>query len=56
MPFSETDPVVARSRPAQRPSSVVFPLPEGPMIARESPGIRSNSMSRSTVSVPPPLA
>ena len=31
-------PAVASSSPAQRPSSVVLPLPDGPMIAQVSPG------------------
>lgn len=42
-------PVLAVSSPAQRPSKVVFPLPEGPTMARDSPAETSKLTESSTV-------
>src|SRR6266516_1716514 len=54
-PSHRTRPAVGSSRPARRPSSVLFPEPDGPMIATTSPGRTRIATSRSAVtSVPPP--
>src|SRR5471030_12279 len=54
MPASVTDPEVARSSPAHRPSSVVLPLPEGPTMASESPWVRTKLTPFKTVRPGPP--
>ena len=48
-------PRVGVSRPASRPSSVVFPLPEGPTIATNDPCSMSKDTSRRTASLCSPL-
>ena len=48
-------PRVGVSRPASRPRSVVFPLPEGPTIATKSPCCIVNETSRSTAIFCSPL-
>ncbi len=52
IPLSRIDPEVGRSNPAQSPSSVVFPLPDGPRIEQVAPCGRSKEMSFSTVNWP----
>src|SRR5438067_1326990 len=56
MPFSRTEPEVGRSSPAQRPSKVVLPLPEGPRIEQVLPAGRVNEMSLRTVNLPAPVS
>jgi hypothetical protein len=51
-----TVPALGTSRPASRPSKVVFPLPDGPMIATNSPSRMVKFTSRSTVNVCAPLS
>jgi hypothetical protein len=48
-------PLVGASNPAHKPSSVVFPLPDGPTIASESPSFKTNETSFNTVNSPSPL-
>src|SRR3989338_6639669 len=48
-------PAVGRSRPAMRPRSVDFPLPEGPAMARNCRAATSREMSLSTFTGLPPL-
>ena len=55
MLFSSTLPVDDLSSPAQRPSKVVLPLPEGPIMAFVEPAVIEKLMSLSTVSVLPAL-
>src|ERR1039458_7707250 len=45
-PSSRIWPLVALSRPASRPSSVLFPLPEGPMMAMNCPRGMARSIPR----------
>src|SRR5207253_446118 len=52
---SSTVPRDGTSSPARRPSSVVFPLPDGPTMATNAPCGTSNETSRSTASGRPPL-
>src|SRR3954469_21725737 len=47
-PWTMTSPLVARSSPATRFSSVVLPDPDGPMSARYSPSATERSRSERT--------
>src|SRR5690554_3588805 len=55
-PSSSTDPDDGRSSPASRPSSVVFPLPDGPTIATNSSGSTVRLMSLRTTRRRPALS
>ena len=50
-PLTRIVPLVGRSRPAIRLSSVDLPLPEGPITARASPGATSR-LTRATAAAP----
>ena len=52
MPFKTTEPEVGWSRPAHNPSSVVFPLPEGPRMEQVAPSGSEKEMFLSTVRSP----
>ncbi len=54
-PARTTEPLVARSSPAQRPSSVVLPLPDGPTMAHVAPAASEKLTSLSTVNSRSPL-
>ena len=56
MPFNKTEPDVGRSSPAQSPSKVVLPLPDGPRIAHVLAAGRMNEMSLRTVNLPAPVS
>ena len=47
---------MGRSRPAHKPSKVVFPLPDGPRIEQVPPAGRANEISLRTVSLPAPVS
>src|SRR5579859_4774102 len=49
-PMSDIDPLVGTSRPAHKPSSVVLPLPDGPIMERLVPCSAWNETWSSTVS------
>src|ERR1700722_16592768 len=53
MPFNCTDPSEHRSSPAHNPSSVVFPLPDGPTIAIVEPASTVKLICSSTVNTRP---
>ena len=53
-PSSQTRPVVGVSSPANRPSSVLLPLPEGPRMATKEPAGTSSVILFSTGSSRPP--
>src|SRR5688500_8702339 len=55
-PSRTTEPRDGVSRPASRPSRVVLPLPEGPMMETNAPWGMENETSRSTVSRCAPLS
>jgi hypothetical protein len=46
----ETTPLVGTFNPAHKPSNVVFPLPDGPTIAKEFPCFALKVTSSKTVS------
>ncbi len=54
VPFMETEPDVGVSSPAHSPSNVVFPLPEGPIIAAVEPFSIWKLTSERTVNSPLP--
>jgi len=54
-PRNCTSPALGGIKPAMICSNVDLPQPEGPRIARNSPGSTSRPMSRSASSSPPPL-
>ena len=51
-PATVTVPVVGRSSPAMRLSSVDFPLPDGPMMATTSPAATSRLTSATAAGAP----
>ncbi|TKC06076.1 hypothetical protein FA047_12140 [Pedobacter frigoris] len=51
MPFKATEPALAPSKPAHKPSNVVLPLPEGPVMATVSPLVMAKLISSNTVRV-----
>src|SRR5580658_3248487 len=53
MPFNCTEPSEHRSSPAHKPSSVVFPLPDGPTIATVEPASTVKVICSSTVNTRP---
>ena len=48
-PISDSVPEVGTSSPAHKPSKVVLPLPEGPIMARELPCSTRKETESSTV-------
>ena len=54
MLLSVTVPDVGRSKPAQRPNSVVLPLPDGPTMAHVWPvGMSKETLARTVSGLPP---